>query len=442
MAPTLGQRLRALRIERGLSQADLAGDLVSPSYVSLIESDRRSPDREVLDGLARRLGCSAFYLESGVQPAEITEHRLQLQFAEIALANGALTEARTRFTELSRLTTSTEIRHGATWGLARTEEALGNLHAALDQMEGLLDGSRSGEPGAPSLLALLLGRCRIYRTAGDFARSIEVGESALEEVRQLGLDGSEDEVKLASTLVSSYWSRGDLFSAQHLASEVIERANKLGSPAAQGAAYWNACLVAEARGQLTLALDLARKSLALMSESSLSLNLAGLRVTYAWLLLRCEPPEAEQAEALLARAHEVLTEGSDNLTLACCETEQARCALLRGAVDEAAQIAEQAIARCNDSAAVELENAIVVSALALIMAGEIDGGAAAIAAAADRMEAMGSHREAGQAWRELAEALLQQGRPEQAIAAFRRAADCVGARSTTIRSGLFVPATD
>ena len=38
MGPTLGQRLRSLRIERGLSQADLAGDLVSPSYVSLIES--------------------------------------------------------------------------------------------------------------------------------------------------------------------------------------------------------------------------------------------------------------------------------------------------------------------------------------------------------------------------------------------------------------------
>ncbi len=43
MASSLGQRLRALRVERGLSQAELAGDLVSPSYVSLIEADRRSP---------------------------------------------------------------------------------------------------------------------------------------------------------------------------------------------------------------------------------------------------------------------------------------------------------------------------------------------------------------------------------------------------------------
>src|SRR5580704_12738572 len=94
MGSSLGQRLRALRIERGLSQAELAGDLVSPSYVSLIEAGRRSPEREVLEGLARKLGCSPILLESGIAPEEINEQRLRLQFAEIALANGDLDEAR------------------------------------------------------------------------------------------------------------------------------------------------------------------------------------------------------------------------------------------------------------------------------------------------------------------------------------------------------------
>ena len=94
MSATLGQRLRALRKERGLSQSDLAGDLVSPSYVSLIESGQRSPEREVLEGLARKLDCSVLYLESGVAPEEITEQRLKLQFAEIALASGSAEEAR------------------------------------------------------------------------------------------------------------------------------------------------------------------------------------------------------------------------------------------------------------------------------------------------------------------------------------------------------------
>jgi transcriptional regulator with XRE-family HTH domain len=433
MSPTLGKRLRALRVERGLSQADLAGDLVSPSYVSLLESDRRSPERDVLDGLARKLGCSALYLASGVAPDEINEQRLRLQFAEIALANGALDEAHERFRELSLLAGS-EIRHGATWGLARTEEARGNLHAARTHLDALLDASRSGESGAPGLLSLLMGRCRLYKQAGDFSRSIEVGEDALREVRELGLEGSEEEIKLASTLVASYWGRGDLFSAQDLAGQVIERAERLGSRTARGSAYWNACLVAEARGQLTLALDLASRTLALLSESSADRSVAGMRITYAWLLLRCDPPRLDEADALLMRAHDVLADQSFSPDLASCETEIARCALLRGDFGEAVHVAEQAIARCIGNGAAELENARVVSGLALIMSGQADEGVAAVSAAASGLESIGSRLEAAQAWRELAEALIQRDRSDQAIDALRRAADCAGARSSSIRT--------
>jgi transcriptional regulator with XRE-family HTH domain len=439
MGSSLGQRLRALRIERGLSQADLAGDLVSPSYVSLIEADRRSPDRDVLDGLARRLGCSALYLESGVIPEEINEQRLQLKFADIALANGAPGEAHDRFRAMS-VQASSEIRHAAIWGLARTEEALGNLHEALTHVESLLDATRAGEPGTPGLLTLLIGRCRIYRLAGDFARSIEVGEDAVREVRLLGLEGTEDEIRLASSLVGSYWARGDLFSAQHLAQRVIERAERLGSRKAQGSAYWNASMVAATRGQLTDALELAAKTLALLAEDSPDQSMAGMRITYAWLLLRCDPPRVDEADAMLSRAHDVLEQMSFSPHLANCETEMARSALLRGDYDEAVRIAGQAIERCTDNGATELEHARVVSGLARILAGEADGGAVMVSDAATQLAATGSRQEAAQAWRELAEALIQRGRPEQAIDALRQAADVAGARSTTIRPGLPTPA--
>lgn len=437
MGPTLGQRLRALRVERGLSQADLAGDLVSPSYVSLIESDRRSPEREVLDGLARRLGCSALFLESGVDPEEVNEQRLRLQFAKIARTNGSLNEARDQFTDLLQ-SVSSEIRHEAIWGLARTQEALGNLHEAMTHLETLQDAALVGEPGAPGLLTLFNARCRIYRMAGDFARSIEVGQTALRQVRELGLDGTEDEIRLASSLVASYWARGDLFSAQHLASEVIERAEKLGSREAQGNAYWNASMVASARGQLTLALELATRTLALISETAPARNLAAMRVTYAWLLLRFDPPQLDEAEGMLARAHEVLTGLSMSPYLASCETELARCALLRGNFDEALETAAQSAGRCAENAP-ELGQARVVSGLALTMTGRADEGIAVISEAADQLTGLGSRLDAAQAWRELAEALIQLGRSEQAIQALRQAADCAGARASTIRAEMVLP---
>jgi len=430
MSPTLGQRLRALRIERGLSQADLAGDLVSPSYISLIESDRRSPERDVLDGLARRLGCSALFLESGVAPEELNERRMRLQFAEIARTNGALNEARDQFRELLH-GGSGEIRHEAIWGLARIEEALGNFHEAMTHVEALLDATRTGEPGTPGMLTLFNARCRIYRKAGDFTRSIEVGEASLLQVRELGLEGTEDEIRLASTLVGSYWARGDLFSAQHLASQVLERAEKLGSREAQGNAYWNASLVAGARGQLNLALELGARTLGLLSESAPTHSLAIMRVNYAWLLMHSDPPRLDEADALLAGAREVFTTLAMSAQLASCETEIARCALLRGDFAHAIEVASQAIARCADGAP-ELAQARMVGGLALTLGGSPDDGIALMTNAAELMTALGSRHEAAQAWRDLAEALIKVGLAEQAIDALRKAADCAGVQSSTV----------
>jgi len=432
MSPTLGQRLRALRIERGLSQADLAGDLVSPSYISLIESDRRSPEHDVLDGLARRLGCSAVFLESGVAPEQLNEQRMRLQFAEIARTNGALNEARDQFKELLH-GGSGEIRHEAIWGLARIEEAQGNFHEAMTHVEALLDAARAGEPGAPGMLTLFNARCRIYRKAGDFTRSIEVGEASLLQVRELGLEGTEDEIRLASTLVGCYWARGDLFSAQHLASQVIERAEKLSSREAQGNAYWNASLVAAARGQLSLALELGDKTLGLISETTSTHNLARMRVTYAWLLLRCDPPRLDEAEALLGQAHEVFAALGMSTSLGNCETEMARCALLRGNFADAVGSSGRAAGRYAENAP-ELAHARMVRGLALTLSGSADEGIALMTNAAELMAALGSRLDAAQAWRDLAEALIKVGRTEQAIDALRKSADCAGAQSSTIRS--------
>jgi len=404
--------------------------------VSLIESDRRSPEREVLEGLARRLGCSALFLEYGVAPEEVNEQRLRLQFANIALANGSLNEARDQFRELQQVA-SGEIRYEALWGLARTEESMGNLQEAMTHLEALLEATSAGEPGTPGLLSVSNAQCRIYRMAGDFARSIEVGESALRRVREIGLEGTEDEIRLASSLVGSYWARGDLFSAQHLASQVIERAAKLGSREAQGNAYWNASMVAAARGQLTLALELATRTLALLAESAPGRSLAAMRVTYAWLLLRCDPPRLQEAETELNRAHDVLTGLSMSPYLANCETEIARCALLRGSYDQAIEVAERAIARCAPGVP-ERAHASVVSGLALTMSGRVEQGFAIASSAADMLATVGSRLDAAQAWRELAEALLHVGHSEQAIAALRQAADYAGARTSTIRAQMQV----
>ncbi len=418
----LAKRMRALREERGLSQGDLARDLLPADELALIESGRLVPEPAVVDRLASRLGCSPEYLETGARDEVITQQRRQLQFAEIACSNGSVEHSCDLFREVY-LAAVGRIRQEAALGLARAEEERGNFRAAEEYITGLLAAARNGEPGPPSVPVLLMHQCRLYRLDGDIARSIKAGETGLAETRDLGLDVSEDGIRLAATLVSSYWSRGDMPAAGELARQVVERAERLGSRAAQGSAYWNACMVAEASGDLEQAITLARRALALLGESASDLNLAGLRVTCGWLLLRRDPPDLDEAEELLERAHETLADLSATAELGSCETELARIALLRGDFELAIQTASQAMSRCSDAGA-ELEYAGVISGIAMVMSGQIDEGFATAAAAAIRLADLGSRQDAARAWREIATAMARQGRTESARTALHQADEC------------------
>jgi len=82
---SLGERLRRLRRERGLSQRDIASPGVSYAYVSRIEGGARQPSVKALRKLARKLAVSPEYLETGrdVHPGE--ERELRLSQAELRL---------------------------------------------------------------------------------------------------------------------------------------------------------------------------------------------------------------------------------------------------------------------------------------------------------------------------------------------------------------------
>jgi transcriptional regulator with XRE-family HTH domain len=60
-----GERIKALRLERGLSQRDLSAPGMSYAYLSRIEAGERTPSLSALIELAERLDTSALYLASG-----------------------------------------------------------------------------------------------------------------------------------------------------------------------------------------------------------------------------------------------------------------------------------------------------------------------------------------------------------------------------------------
>jgi transcriptional regulator with XRE-family HTH domain len=85
---TIGQRLRRLRLERGLSQRDLAEPGVSYAYISRIEADARRPSLKALRILARSLRVSPEYLETGLELRDLDDRELRLAEAELDLQLG------------------------------------------------------------------------------------------------------------------------------------------------------------------------------------------------------------------------------------------------------------------------------------------------------------------------------------------------------------------
>ncbi|MBD1543323.1 helix-turn-helix transcriptional regulator [Arthrobacter sp. IA7] len=73
MGNGFGEKLRAERLERGLTQAELGRDLYSPSYISLLETGRREPTADVIEELARRLELAPKALEAWSQPISVSD---------------------------------------------------------------------------------------------------------------------------------------------------------------------------------------------------------------------------------------------------------------------------------------------------------------------------------------------------------------------------------
>ena len=82
---TVGERLRRLRLERGLSQRDLSRPGVSYAYISRIEAGARRPSVKALRMLAQKLGVTAEYLETGSQIGAAEARELRLADLELRL---------------------------------------------------------------------------------------------------------------------------------------------------------------------------------------------------------------------------------------------------------------------------------------------------------------------------------------------------------------------
>lgn len=430
----LAERLRAERARAGLSQTALAGDDLSPSYISLIESGRRVPTDAALAVLAERLRTTPDYLKFGDRAPSEERARLEIGFARLALTNGEAQQAKDRLLALDLSSISPRYHAEMKLALARAHEMLGELDASVAILEPLLDESLAN---GRSLEAAKIATDLVasYHEAGDLARSIELGERVLRDVEDLGIAGTDEHLRLASTILWSYYERGDLLFATHRASELIHLADDKGTSRGRGGIYWNASLVAEGRGDLSEARRLAERALAYLSEGAASRDVPRIRLHYAWLLLRSEPPEPAPALEQLDRAQRDLELIGSEIELARVDFEAGRALLLMGDVVLAEDRARTGLARLEDSEApLDVCNGRLLLGDILAARGHVAAARDCYRWAADMWGMLSAGREAAKVWRSFGDRMLANGDADGAAKAYEAALREAGIRPTSLPS--------
>jgi transcriptional regulator with XRE-family HTH domain len=367
-----GERLRQARRDARMSQTQLAGDELSASYVSLLESGKRQPSTEVTRMLAKRLGCSVESLlgEHSDGDRRITE--LELAYAKLAINHGQAGSAQVRLqTLLSNPALDQVHTDEAISLLAHAEERLNNLQGAANLLLPVFERCLKGLSSLP-LAPIALDLCGFYLDSGDVHAAVRVGERGLDAVHALGLEGTDEHLRLAATLMWAYFELGDFAHCASWASSLITLAEERGSPRGQAAIYWNAAHVAEAQGRLSEALHLSNRALALFGELGTERDLPRLRVEAAWFLLRCTPPRPEQAAQVLDAAFDELRDLGSHVDLAVWESVRALADLLMGRPLSAERLAREALLHLASHPGIESVKALVTLGDAVVAQGRQD----------------------------------------------------------------------
>ncbi|MGW0803198.1 helix-turn-helix domain-containing protein [Nonomuraea sp. NPDC002799] len=420
----VGLRIKTVRRQRGLSQAQLAHPELSDSYVSLIESGKRTPTPAVLELLAQKLDCSLSYLINGVTAEQMEDIELALGYARLALENGEVSEARTRFAELlsnSNLAGLTVLRQDTEFGLALATEAYGQREEAIAILHRL-----QGEELAPERrIEVAIALCRAYRQSNRLIEAVEIGERILGGMTRPAW--SDLLVELGSTLLAAYLVRGDNLRARQFAAELLNAADALGTPRAMAVANWNAAYTASHTGHREEALTFAERALALLSETAQPRLLAMMRGAYAQLKRRARPEEAAALRDHLLRATNELEQTSISTTdRARTITELACVELMSGDLDGAVKDGLAAVALLAPDELAQVPEAGLVLSRAFGARGDFTKGEEQVRLVTHALKTLPDSLETAGFWYAAAETMDQVGDSDAAVDAYQRALACAG----------------
>jgi tetratricopeptide (TPR) repeat protein len=416
-----GTRVRKARLQRGLTQSELAGDDYSAAYVSIIESGKREPSERVLKAFAKTLGMTYEELASGRPPhAEATLEEELLAIRQ-ALSSGDLSEATGNCRRVAR--------RAAAYGLTRVHDKAAVLEAFSLELGGDFSGAlalyeRLQETIRDEHLAIkadaVAGRARCLRMLGDTPYSTYVAESYLSHIRRSGLTDPDSLIRIYMTLVASYFEGGMVQQASAVADEALKLSAKARDAERVAGMHINVARVLMEQGNYREAAESFSTAEKLYGELAYAAELGVTFLARAFLMNKQE--QYAEARSDLDSALRIFEATGNEVNQARAMSELGATQRIEGSPEEAIFTLQRAVRLADKRAPATA--AISHRELALCHAGLGDGTKmrSHFKKAIDLLEGSGESYELAVTYRALGDALREEKDYQEACDAYRSAA--------------------
>jgi len=229
---TIGRRVQLLRVERGLTQKQLAEPAYTPAYISTLEAGRVRPSDDALRHLCDRLGVGFEELATGRPARLVIELRLRLTEAQRTLAGGEAEAAAEQYALLLAEAESLdlgEVRAAALLGLGECALETGELDEGRRYFERA--GEAFGDVPLPVRVPALRGRAVSHYLAGELRYSVYLLESTIDELNRAGLHDPDALLLLYASVIGPYMDMGAHARAAQAAEFALALAPQSGDPA-------------------------------------------------------------------------------------------------------------------------------------------------------------------------------------------------------------------
>ncbi|MDH6488686.1 tetratricopeptide repeat protein [Streptomyces sp. SAI-127] len=339
----IGRRVQQLRVERGLTQKQLAEPAYTPAYISTLESGRVRPSDDALRHLADRLGVGFEELATGRPARLITDLRLRLTEAQRTLATGEAEESAAQYGRLLAEADAldlAEVRAAALLGLGECAVETGELRAARQYFE-QAEKALGDDVPLPARVPALRGRALSHYLTGELRYSVYLLESTIDELNRGGLHDPDALLLLYASVIGPYMDMGAHARAAQAAELALALAPQAGDPALVARMHRSVARTLLAEGRLAEADASLAKAAELYRRLQIRTELANCHWMRGYVY--AQNGELERAEDELRQALDMLSAKRAALYSSQAAVELADVLHRRGKSDEAAALLQDVL---------------------------------------------------------------------------------------------------